>query len=521
MGTVILSAAKPIRRGCAAALSALGAACAPAATPLSPAPPAPVLAPAAVASNRHAPAPWLNTRAGMRHAVDSLLAQPEFRNALWGVLVVDPETSDTLYSRNAGKLFLPASNMKLVTTAVALTRLGPDYRYVTTLASRGPLQGGLLNGDLLVYGRGDPTVSDSTSGDAMAPLRAIADSLYAAGVRCIAGRLAVGADVFPGPALGFGWSWDDLGASYAAPVGELLFNDGFAMLTVHAGAMPGDSVRTFTEPALRYPPVHVAARTVAAADTARVRVDHLRAVTNTATDVVDLLGTIAAGDSAALAIPLVRPDAAYLAALREAIEERGIAVDGGATDSAAPVDTLVSLQSVTLAEMLPSVLKPSQNQMAEMLLRTLGLVQTGVGVADSGVRVEVDQLEAWGAQPDGFVLHDGSGLSRYDYLSPETLVHVLDSMRASPAFDAWYAALPVAGVDGTLERRMRGTAAAGNVRAKTGSMANVRSLSGYASTTAGNELVFSIVCNNFTAAPSQVLAVEDSIAALLASLRLR
>lgn len=515
---MILPAAKLIRWACAVALAAPGTACAPAAGPPAP-PPSP--APVAIASHHRAPGPLPDTRAELRQAVDSLVALPEFRNALWGVLVVDPESGDTLYSRNADKLFLPASNMKLVTTAVALTKLGADYRYVTTLAARGPLRDGVLHGDLLVYGRGDPTVSDSMSGDAMAPLRAMADSLYAAGVRHIAGRLLVGADAFPGPTLGFGWSWDDLGATYGAPVDELLFNDGFADVRVHAGPAPGDSVRAATAPANRYPILRVAVRTVSASDTAQLHAAPLRAATDTATGVVELLGTLAAGDSASLAVPLVRPDAAYLAALREALEDRGIAVDGAATDSTASVDTLARLESVPLARMLPAVLKPSQNQMAEMLLRTLALVQTGAGVVDSGVRVETAQLEAWGASPDGFVLRDGSGLSRYDYLSPETIVRVLDAMRTSPAFDAWYAALPVAGVDGTLETRMRGTAAFGNVHAKTGSLANVRSLSGYASTTDGHQLVFSVICNNFTAAPSQVLAVEDSIAARLASLRLR
>ncbi len=466
-----------------------------------------------------APAPQRDTPAAMRQAVDALLARPEFRNAQWGVLVVDPERGDTLYSRNAGKLFLPASNMKLVTTAVALARLGPDYRYATTLAARGPLRDGVLEGDLLVVGRGDPTVSDSTSGNAMAPLDAMADSLAAAGVRGIAGRLVAASDAFPGPHLGFGWSWDDLDAAYGAPVGALLFNDGFAVVRVRAGAAPGDRATASTAPARRYPPLDVAVRTVDPSDTVRLRGDRLRTAADTASGAVTLLGTIAAGDSASVAVPLVRPAAAYLAALREALEDRGIAVAGGATDSTAPADTLVRVRSMPLAAMLPAILKPSQNQMAEMLLRTLALVETGVGTADSGARVEGDQLAAWGAPRDGFVLRDGSGLSRYDYLSPETIVRVLAAMRAAPGFDAWYAALPVAGVDGTLERRMRGTAAAGNVRAKTGSLDNVRSLSGYASTAGGRRLAFSIVCNNFTAAPSQVLAVEDSIAALLASLR--
>lgn len=509
----MLSAAKLLQWACAAAVMAPAAGCVPQGRTAGPTPRPPARAVPRVPATP-------GTRAELRRVIDSLVDQPEFDNARWGVLVVDPERGDTLYARNADKLFLPASNMKLVTAAVALTQLGADYRYVTTLAARGPVAGGTLYGDLLVFGRGDPTVSDSASGDAMAPLRAMADSLYATGLRRITGRLRVGADVFPGPTLGYGWSWDDLDQSYGAPVDELLFNDGFAIVRVHAGDTPGAPVRAATAPARRYPPLRVSARTVSAADTAQRRASPLRARLDTATGGVVLTGTIAAGDSATLAVPLADPDGAYLAALEEALADRGISVDGGAVDTTAAVDTLARLHSVSLAQMLPALLQPSQNQMAEMLLRTLALTQTGIGVADSAACVETDQLLAWGASPDGFVLRDGSGLSRYDLLSPRTIVRVLDAMRRSPAFEPYYAALPVAGGYGTLDRRMLGTPAQGNVHAKTGSMANTRALSGYVTTADGRRLLFSVLCNNFTAPATRVLAAQDAIAVHLASLRL-
>ncbi|MGH7690401.1 MAG: D-alanyl-D-alanine carboxypeptidase/D-alanyl-D-alanine endopeptidase, partial [Gemmatimonadaceae bacterium] len=404
---------------------------------------------------------------------------------------------------------------------VALTKLGPDYRWVTTLAGRGTLRDGVLDGDLLVFGRGDPTVSDSVRGDAMLPLREIADSLYLAGVRRIRGRLVVGANVFPGPTVGFGWSWDDLGDPDGAAVDELEFNDGFAQLHVLAAPREGAPPSVTSTPAAHYPPVDVVAHTVSQGDTAALRADPLRAVMDTARQTFRVQGAIAAGDSAVLAIPFADPDRAYLAALGEALEDRGIAVDGHDTDTSAAVDSLARLQSPPLGEILPALLKPSQNQMAELLLRTIGLTQTGVGRADSAARVERDQLKAWGASPDGFVLRDGSGMARYDYLSPETVVRVLDAMRRSPAFDTFYAALPVAGVDGTLHARMRGTAAEGNVHAKTGSLSNTRSLSGYVTTADGHMLLFSLLCNNFTTSAERVLAVQDTIATRLASLELR
>jgi D-alanyl-D-alanine carboxypeptidase/D-alanyl-D-alanine-endopeptidase (penicillin-binding protein 4) len=194
-----------------------------------------------------------------------------------------------------------------------------------------------------------------------------------------------------------------------------------------------------------------------------------------------------------------------------------------AVDSHAPpravvhLDTLFTIASPPLRDILPALLKPSQNQIAEILLKTLGLERTGVGSADSGRRVVEAQLTSWGIPPDEFVIRDGSGLSRHDYLSPGTLARVLSIMQHDTAFAAFYSALPVAGVDGTIADRMRGTPAAGNVHAKTGYVDRARSLSGYVTTADGAQLVFSMLCNNWTTPVHDVEQVQDAIAALLAS----
>ncbi|HEV8218281.1 MAG TPA: D-alanyl-D-alanine carboxypeptidase, partial [Gemmatimonadaceae bacterium] len=191
--------------------------------------------------------------ASLRTFIDSLADAPEFSNAHWGILVVDPERGDTLYSRNAGKLFMPASNMKILTSATALTQLGADYRYRTTFAARGPVSGGTLTGDLVVIGRGDPSVSDHMLHDAMLPLRAIADSIVARGIHHVTGRVVAVGDRFPGSELGFGWSYDDFEDSYSAPVDELLFNEGFSELHVRAGERAGDPVTVVVRPARSTP----------------------------------------------------------------------------------------------------------------------------------------------------------------------------------------------------------------------------------------------------------------------------
>src|SRR5665647_853550 len=153
-------------------------------------------------------------------SIDSMATQPAFRNANWGLLIVDPQSGDTLYARNAGKLFMPASNQKILTGATAVAQLGSDFRFHTDFAAAGPVVNGSLRGDLVVIGRGDPTVSDAAFGDAMKPLRAAADSLWAHGVREIAGALVKGGDAFPDSTLGFGWAWDDLDYGYSAGVDE-------------------------------------------------------------------------------------------------------------------------------------------------------------------------------------------------------------------------------------------------------------------------------------------------------------
>lgn len=490
----------------------------PAGTPSAPAPsPAPPQAPAP------APAPTgpelrRAAIARIHEVADSIVTAPDFANARWGLLVFDPATGDTLYSHDAGKLFMPASNMKLVTSTVAMTQLGADYRFPTVLAARGRVKAGVLHGDLLVIGSGDPSVSDHMLGDAMIPLRAMADSLAARGIKRIAGRVLAYGDAFPGPNIGYGWSWDDLGDSYSARVDELEFNEGFSVVHVKGATRAGRTAIVTTTPATHFPLVRNRARTVAAGGETKLTV-----VKDTTTGYVVVTGTIGARDSAAFEVTHFDPDAAYVEALREATRARGIGISWYRADTTAKIDTLVTWQSPTLAEILPALLKPSQNQVAEALFRAAAIRATGSGSADSARANSTRQLVAWGARPDGFVLRDGSGLSRYNYLSPETLLHVLEAARRLPpaAFQAWYDALPVAGVDGTLDNRMKGTPAEGNVHAKTGTISNARSLSGFVTTADGQRLEFVMLGNNYTTPTSEVSRAQDVLAATLASLRLR
>jgi D-alanyl-D-alanine carboxypeptidase/D-alanyl-D-alanine-endopeptidase (penicillin-binding protein 4) len=222
--------------------------------------------------------------------------------------------------------------------------------------------------------------------------------------------------------------------------------------------------------------------------------------------------------------PARDPGAAYLSAFNDALVRKGIIVDGGVMDSVMPtpikMDTMFVLVSKPLRDILPAFLKPSQNQIGEILLKTIGLERGGMGTADSARKIVAQLLLGWGVAPDGFVIRDGSGLSRHDMVSPETLVRVLDRIQSDTAFAVFYNAMPIAGVDGTLETRMKGTPAQGNVHAKTGSITSARSLSGYVTTADGERLIFSILANNWTTPSSAVTTIADQIAAALAALRL-
>ena len=474
--------------------------------------------------------PLRSPREALAFSIDSMVDAPQFRNAHFGILIVDPARNDTLYSRNAGKLFMPASNMKIITGSVALKLLGPDFRFRTAFVGDAPVAAGVLKGNLIVEGRGDPSISDAMRrGDttvapefrtnAMTAMRELADSLAARGIKRIDGRLLRGRDVFSDSPWGYAWGYDQFEEPYSAGVDELFFNEGFTRVLVKAGARAGDPPTAVTMPAKTFPVIRNVATTAlrAPGDTTRwrVRVEH-----DTIGPGLMVSGMIAPGDSTVVNIAYRDQNAAYLAAFREALQERGIVVGGATLAGVGRSDTLFTVQSPPLSEILKRFEKPSQNQIGEILLKTIGLERADTGTAARGRMVVRDQLLEWGVDSMGFVVRDGSGLSRHDYLSPETIVHVLTTMSRDSTFQVFYDALPVMGVDGTLERRMRGTAAAGNIRAKTGSIDRARSISGYVTTADGTRLIFSLLSNNWTTPARMVDEVNNAIVLRLATLRL-
>jgi serine-type D-Ala-D-Ala carboxypeptidase/endopeptidase (penicillin-binding protein 4) len=475
---------------------------------------------ARVSAPAPSPAP-VSARVQLVQAIDSLVRAPKWANAHWGVLIVHPENGDTLYSYNADKLFVPASNQKLVTGAVVLAQLGPEFRTRTAVLARGRVVGDALDGDLVLVGRGDGSWSDAVQGDAMLPLRELADSVAARGVRRVKGRVVVATGHFAGPRLGFGWDWDDLEFAYGAPVDAVLLNEGLARVLVQGAAVAGQPPEVSVLPVTAAARVRVElAPTRAAPDTTGIDVtwdDDARAYV--------VRGAVGPGQRVAVRVAMREPARSVAAAFREALALRGVEVSGGSAVDTARAwltgDTLAVHASPPLADVLRYFEKPSQNQLGEQLLRVLGLERGGEGSADSGMVVVRRQLAAWGVDTTAAVVRDGSGLSRHNFVSPRALVKILDAMHRAPTARVFRDALPTAGVDGTLAGRMKGTAAQGTVQAKTGYVDRVRSLSGFVRTMNGETLLFSVLSNNWTTDVKDVERVQDDIAARLASLRYR
>jgi D-alanyl-D-alanine carboxypeptidase/D-alanyl-D-alanine-endopeptidase (penicillin-binding protein 4) len=490
--------------GWAVAALVATAACAHPARPASPASPA---------------SPALAT---LHHDIDAVLAQPLLSRGYWGVLVKSLKTDETLYAVNAGKLMMPASNMKIVTLAAAAEKLGWDYRYVTTVAAAGAIADGVLRGDLVVTGSGDPSL---IAADGMAD-RVFADwasRLKERGIRVVSGRVVGDDNSVEEPAPGLGWMWDDLPTEDSTSVGALQYNENALRVTVSPGPSAGDSAAISLSVGTSGLTIVNAVTTAAAGSATSISMHRLAGNTTLA-----LRGTIALGAApSALAASVDNPTQFFVNAFRAALIANGIDVRGPAVDIDDVTDVpavrtapIVSYQSPPLSTLAVRLMKISQNLYAESFLKTLAAAPGTVPTAAAGWSVARTILEGWGVEPGALIQRDGSGLTRYDFVTPEALVTILTHIDRDPRLrQPFVASLPIAGRDGTLANRMKGTPAEGNARAKTGSMTAVRGTSGYVTTADGEPLVFSILVNGYESSGSTITAAEDAIIVRLAEFR--
>ena len=450
-----------------------------------------------------------------------MLAEPALSHGSWGVLVKSLKDDATLYERNADKLMIPASNMKIVTLAAAAETLGWDYRYETRLFAAGAVEGGTLQGDLVVVGSGDPSL---VAADGMAD-RVFADwagQLKQRGIRAMSGRVIGDDNGFEEETLGFGWMWDDLQTADGAGVGALQYNENAVRVTVSPGPSAGDSAGIGLSVGSSGLTIENAVTTSAAGAATSISVRRLPG-----SMALTLRGSIAFGAPPAVLLASVdNPTQFFVSALRAALIANGIDVRGAAVDiddvrdapSAARLTPIVTYQSAPLSTLAVRLMKVSQNQYAETLLKSVAAGPGVVPTAAAGWSAAQAIFERWGVPAGALMQRDGSGLTRYDFVTPEALVIILTHVDRDPRLkDPFEAALPIAGRDGTLSNRMRGTPAEGNARAKTGSMTAVRGLSGYVTTADGEPLVFSVLANNYDTPAATITAAEDAIVVRLAT----
>jgi D-alanyl-D-alanine carboxypeptidase/D-alanyl-D-alanine-endopeptidase (penicillin-binding protein 4) len=476
----------------------------------------PVAVPAAPAA---APAGRERASTELARAIDRVIDAPALASAFWAVEVRSLRDGRVLYERNADKSMKPASALKVVATATALDLYGPDARIRTTVETAGRLDGlGRILGDVYLVGRGDPNLSGRFhEGRITADLEEMAEALRAGGVRRIEGRLIGHEGLFTGERRGEDWAWGDLVWWYGAEVSALAFNDNSADLKVSPGERVGDPLLVERNPRSAYYSV-VSTATTAAADTAR----ELRLQRDLGSNVIRLSGTLPLGGTPWENSVALEDPARYTATVfAEVLESRGIVVAGPVITSSDPLPAglrvLAAHDSPTMAEMLKAVNKPSQNLHAEMLLRLAGVKARGEGTVEAGHETALDFLRRSGATVETWALQDGSGLSRSDLVTARGLVALLTAMARHPHAQAFRDSLPIAGRDGTLASRMKGTPAEGRVFAKTGSLRHVNALAGYTTSRGGEPLVFAIVVNHNTSGGTTAVGAIDEICALLVS----
>jgi D-alanyl-D-alanine carboxypeptidase/D-alanyl-D-alanine-endopeptidase (penicillin-binding protein 4) len=454
----------------------------------------------------------------LRQDLGAATRAPGVERAAWGVVVHSLDRDERLFELNPRTLLVPASAAKLVSLATAAESVGWDFRYETTLRAAGPITDGVLRGDLLVVGSGDPSIGGRAGGD----ISSWIDVLKAAGVTRIEGRVVGDDDSVEEPRPQLAWTWDDLGYPAGALFGALNFAENRAAVTVVPGSAAGDPPMVLPQPDAGYRQL-VNRAVTGAVGSAQLLWPEQRP----GEPALTIAGSIPVSAAPApLSISVGNPTLWFANALRTRLEAGGIQVTGGAVDIddvvPAPDRTattiLLTHRSRTLAEIAHPLLKDSINLYGEAAMR-LNVPEGTFPTNDAALEGLRLRLAGWGIPAAEQQLVDGSGLSRRDVITVEALLVVLRRMHAADGGSPFMAALPVAGIDGSLVNRMRGTAAERNVRAKTGTMSNIRSLAGYVTTADGERLAFVTIVNNFEGPGVVANQAIDAIAVRLAAFR--
>jgi len=470
---------------------------------------------------------------GLERRLTRLLDAPPFNRATWNVYVQD-DRGRVLFNRNGDRFSVPASNTKLVVAAAAAVLLPVDYRVRTSIYANGTVSDGVLQGDLVLYGRGDPTWSERCFGiDTLAPgacdstwtaVDAIADSVRARGIRRVTGRIVGDGSYFEPQTVHWNWGSFDLNWWYAAPVSALGFHDNSVDFQITPGAAINEPPKITWNPDLGMIGFENRARTGPADSGSTIGDNFFR---HPGTLDIWAEGTAALNRSPWVeSFALPDPNLYAARALATALQKKGVSIEGGASSTTDSVQfrtlrccgsPLVEYQGRPLPDIIFPILNTSQNWFAEMLLKILGREIGGAGSWEQGLEAEkrflIDSVKI---DSTSFALDDGSGLSAGNLVTPRAFVQLLDYMYRHPKRAAFIAALPHAQQPGSLLRRFAGTPLEGRVLAKTGSISRVNTLSGYIERADGRRITFSIQANGHAVPTRQILAQIDSVVVQLA-----
>jgi D-alanyl-D-alanine carboxypeptidase/D-alanyl-D-alanine-endopeptidase (penicillin-binding protein 4) len=449
--------------------------------------------------------------------IRATITGPGVSRGTWGIVVESLTRDERLFEHNANMFLVPASVAKVVAVAAGVEGVGWSHTFETTLQATAPVVDGVLQGDLIVTGSGDPSIGGRGGDD----FTSWADALKAAGIRRIDGRVIGDDDAFDDPRPGAMWAWDDLGYTSGSLYGALNFAENRMTVTVTPGRAEGGAVSLGVEPFAAERPLGNRVVTGAAGSMALIWPEQ-----RPGEYFLTIAGSLPAGSAPVrMNVSAGNPTFWFASVLRNRLQREGIEITGAAfdIDDVLPKPDMASRRvlhahrSRPLADVTTPLMKDSINIYAEAVLR-LSSGPTGGRTNDDALEAIRLKLPSWGLPPDAMQVVDGSGLSRRDAIAASTVVTLLKRLYDSSGESPWMKGLPIAGRDGTLQNRLRGTAAEGNLLGKTGTMSNIRSLAGYVRTRGGEPLAFTIMVNNFEGTGAQAQAAIDAIAVRLAEL---
>ena len=447
----------------------------------------------------------------LQQEIKTILNDPPLAPSNVGIKVVSVTTGEVLYEAGADKVYHPASTMKLLTSATALEKLRPNYRFYTTLYADG-VEGVRVRGNAYLKGRGDPLFD-------IEDLARMVETFVQSGVKEIDGDIVVDDTYFDDVPKGKGWMWDDgpIGGYYSHQSAVTVNHNGVT-ITVSPSAEIGDPVRLRLDPPTEYLEVLNDAVTVGASESGTLRVE--RQTNPVPANVLTISGFMPANQEAMRRrVDIVNPALFCGTLFREALARNGILVQGVVRQGVVPdgVSEIAVHTSLPLSLVVRKMNKRSDNLIAELLLKTLGAEVIGApGTSQKGLHVINEFMSETGIATTQSTLADGSGVSRYNLLSASMLTDLLVRMfQDFSVMPEYVMSLPIAGVDGTLSWRMRDSGAEGVLRAKTGTMRGVTTLAGYAMTADGEILAFAMLMSHYVGSPNPRRALQDRIGNIL------